>query len=192
MSALSVSLADRQRRLIVGRVRGVEELEVDWKVSRPGTRVVALVGCGKAKGSKAAPARELYTSPLFRKSLELAELIADATFVASASRGLVELDEIVEPYDTKLPADRHAADAWARDLLVELVLHALGSAPILRLVLFMGTRYAAPIIRVVEEARRTSTSWETPTEIMRGLEIGDRLAFLNRAIPVAKLRRGAK
>lgn len=64
---------------------------------------VALVGCGAMKLDHAAPARELYTGPLFRAALAYAEDEAfDAIFVLSAKHGFVQLHQRLEPYDVAL------------------------------------------------------------------------------------------
>jgi len=151
------------------------------------TRVAVLVGCGKAKSDEAAPARDLYTSPLFRKSVELGELLGDAVFVVSAAKGLVELDTPITPYEVNLRAfDREMREEWAVYVLKDLSLHAIGSSPSLRVVLLMGATYADPLLAEIAKASKRSTAWAPPVDIMRGLQIGDRLAFLNRAIPLAR------
>jgi len=48
-------------------------------------------------------ARDLYTSPLFKKNLQYAlKLQPDQIFILSAKYGLVPLDEEIEPYDLTL------------------------------------------------------------------------------------------
>jgi hypothetical protein len=71
-----------------------------------------VVACGADKGSAAAPARELYTSPNFRHMLAAAEAEAVATerdtntpaavLILSARYGLVAPEEVLAPYDTKM------------------------------------------------------------------------------------------
>lgn len=61
-----------------------------------------LAGCSAGKLARPAPARELYTGPLFRLSLRAAEAAAgpgDVILVISALLGLIGLDELVTPYD---------------------------------------------------------------------------------------------
>lgn len=151
-------------------------------------RVACVVGCGKSKATKPAPARALYTSPLFRKSLELAELLGDATFVASARHGIVELDDVVSPYDFTLVGTTKATrETWGRLVVDELEARALGGAACVRVVLFMGATYADPIVEELERRRRAgSPRFAPPVILMRGLEVGERLAFLNRAIATAR------
>lgn len=63
------------------------------------TLSIALVGCSAPKLKEAAPARQLYTSQLFRATLALAERRHDVVYVISAKYELVQLDQVIEPYD---------------------------------------------------------------------------------------------
>jgi hypothetical protein len=64
---------------------------------------VVLVACASRKLGRAARARELYQSALFRKSMAYAEgLKPDAVFILSAKHGLLAADEVIEPYDVTL------------------------------------------------------------------------------------------
>lgn len=63
---------------------------------------IGLVGCAAAKLSRPAPARELYTSQLFRKASQYAEANSDRWYVLSALHGVVSPETVLEPYDTKL------------------------------------------------------------------------------------------
>jgi len=60
---------------------------------------IALVGCSGPKLKHPAPARQFYTSQLFRSTLELAERRHDVVYVISAKHELVALDQVVAPYD---------------------------------------------------------------------------------------------
>ena len=51
---------------------------------------VALVSCVKSRRPEPAPARDLYTSPLFRAMRRYAESHADAWYILSAKHGLVD------------------------------------------------------------------------------------------------------
>jgi len=67
-------------------------------VSRP----LVLVACCSKKMSWAAPARDIYLSPLFRKSRRYAEQHGDGWFILSAKHGLLHPADIIEPYDETL------------------------------------------------------------------------------------------
>ena len=60
---------------------------------------IALVGCSGPKLKEPAPARQLYTSQLFRATLALAERRHDVVYVISAKHELVALDQVIAPYD---------------------------------------------------------------------------------------------
>jgi hypothetical protein len=63
---------------------------------------LCLVGCCRTKLRQAAPAKELYVSPLFRLCRRWAEQHADAWAVLSAYHGVVEPDAVLEPYDVTI------------------------------------------------------------------------------------------
>lgn len=146
-----------------------------------GQRVVALVGCSKKKLDQVAPARELYRSPLFQKSLAYAEKIASPglVWILSAKHGLVEPNQALEPYDLSL----EQFEPWELDDWAHVVGIHLGDAldlpfvsdatrwPNVRIVLLASSRYA-PQVPV-----------ETPIEQpLKGMEIGQRLSWLTKAV----------
>lgn len=63
---------------------------------------VVLVGCVKSKVSHAAPAKDLYISPLFCKERAYAETAGERWFILSAEHGLVAPDEVLRPYELRL------------------------------------------------------------------------------------------
>lgn len=135
---------------------------------------VGLVGCSSAKLSRPAPARELYTSALFRKAAAYAERECDRWYVLSAKHGLVAPDTILEPYDVKL-GRRHreaAKDAgpiwdWAARVQGQLA-EELADVPKVSLVALAGEQY-----------RTVLHPCQWPFSIpMKGLGIGEQLAWL--------------
>lgn len=74
--------------------------------------ITYVIPCGGAKVDHAAPARDLYTGTMFRhtldKAIECAALDEAAglgparVLVLSGKYGLVELDEVLEPYDLQM------------------------------------------------------------------------------------------
>lgn len=68
---------------------------------------IVLISCSSKKQNIKTTARNLYCSPLFKLSLEYAEkLNPDEIFILSAEHHLVNLDTIIEPYDTTLSVNR--------------------------------------------------------------------------------------
>lgn len=71
-----------------------------------------VIPCGGAKLDRAAPARDLYTGSMFRHTLtnvercaagdEAAGLGPVRILILSAKYGLVQLDDVLEPYDLKM------------------------------------------------------------------------------------------
>jgi hypothetical protein len=85
------------------------------------SRRIGLVGCVKSKLPYPAPARDLYTSSLFRGRRAYVERTCDGWFVLSAKHGLVEPDRMVEPYDETLKdADRAHRRRWSAAVLSSL------------------------------------------------------------------------
>lgn len=85
------------------------------------TADVILVGCTKRKEAEARPARDLYTSPMFRKRQEFAESSGRPWVVLSAEYGAVDPDEVIEPYDRFLEDQSEAYKLdWADDVVEQL------------------------------------------------------------------------
>ena len=72
---------------------------------------VGLVACGKTKLAHAAPARELYTSTLFRFAKAYCQEHYDLWYVLSAKHGLVHPETVLAPYDQSL-ADATPQARW--------------------------------------------------------------------------------
>ena len=88
---------------------------------------LVLIGCVKTKQSTPARARELYTSPLFVKRRRYAEGSGRPWYILSALYGLVDPDQVLEPYDMHLAKQsaayrRHWAAQVVRDLTAMLEL----------------------------------------------------------------------
>jgi hypothetical protein len=160
---------------------------------------VGLVACGKSKLDHAAPARDLYTGPLFRAASAYAERTYDAWFVLSAKHHLVHPDDVLEPYDVSLAGLMHVVRLqWA--LHVDIALrcgrntgidedyrtrrNAPEDGPFLgrftmaggkvELFLHAGSDYAGPLYD------RGIEGWATVYRPLRGLGIGEQLAWYQR------------
>ena len=76
------------------------------------------MGCVKRKLHRAARARDIYASPLWRHRREYAERHSVPWFILSAKYGLLRPDTHIEPYDLALadlsPAERRV---WSRRVL---------------------------------------------------------------------------
>lgn len=138
---------------------------------------IALVGCAAAKLRRPAPARELYTSQLFRKAAAYAEANSDRWYVLSAKHGLVAPDTILEPYDMKL-GHKSGPPIWdwatrVHDQL-ETELWTIGE-PLAELLILAGEQYRT-FLRLGNWPRRVP---------MEGMGIGQQLGYLTRELGLA-------
>ena len=109
---------------------------------------IGLIGCGGAKLQHAAPARALYTDPLFRDALQHASHPSrfDVVRVLSAKHGLVELDQELEPYDLWIGDLTPAAQARLAERVRSQLLAVKGFADATVTVL-AGAAYVALVRR---------------------------------------------
>jgi hypothetical protein len=137
---------------------------------------IGLVGCVKSKQPRAAPARELYTSPLFVGRRTAVERTCDRWYILSAKHGLVAPTEILQPYDETLnKASRPQRERWSQEVLDALE----GEFGNLGRVVFeahAGTAYLDHGLAAGLEARGAVV--ERPTA---GLLLGEQLAFYKAA-----------
>lgn len=73
------------------------------------TAVLAIIGCGDAKVDESAKARNLYSSNYFGLKEEYGDHFADDIAILSAEHGIVDGDEVLEPYDTHI-SDRDSSE----------------------------------------------------------------------------------
>jgi hypothetical protein len=134
-------------------------------------RTIALISCGKSKLSEPALAHRLYTGNLFQKSLAYARRRnADTIYILSAKYGLVEFDQLIEPYEKTLNR-MSAADVarWAADVLTQLRARTDFTAD--RFIFLAGDKYRSLLIPHLKHV-------EVPLE---GLGFGKQLKFLKEA-----------
>ncbi|HXF71491.1 MAG TPA: hypothetical protein VNO79_02645 [Actinomycetota bacterium] len=82
---------------------------------------IGLVGCVKSKRARPAPARDLYTSPLFRGARRFVEWSCDRWFVLSAEHGLVAPERVLAPYERTLTtASQEERRRWVERVLEQL------------------------------------------------------------------------
>ena len=137
-----------------------------------GTRI-ALVSCVKSKRAAASPARELYSSQLFRGLRAYAEAHADAWYILSAEYGVLRPDDVIAPYEKTLTTmPKRDRVVWAGRVQPQL-LEILPSGA--EVILLAGARYREGIELFL---RQHGFSVSTP---MEGLGIGKQLQWLNRA-----------
>lgn len=139
-------------------------------------RHVVVVGCGSLKLDRSAPASELYASTLFRLSLAYARQLAPDRDIriASALHHLVQLDDVLAPYDARMTGG--ASQAWGAACARQFA--AMVGRESWSLTLLLGQRYAAPLRHELRWARNRPVVIDEP---LFGLQIGERLRFLSGA-----------
>lgn len=64
---------------------------------------IVLISCTSRKQTNKAKAKDLYKGPLFKNSLEYAKSMKpDKIFILSALHNLLDLNEVIEPYNVTL------------------------------------------------------------------------------------------
>lgn len=128
-----------------------------------------VVGCGKRKATEPRPARDLYTGSLFTAARRYAEASFLPWRILSAKHGLVDPDQVLEPYDAQL-----LGPYWEKPELracVGLQLAQLGWSGVLEV--HAGHEYAE-LVRV--EAAYTAPGLRVVSPVA-GLQVGQRLAW---------------
>lgn len=131
---------------------------------------IALVGCSGPKRKEPAPARQLYTSQLFRSALTLAERCHDVVYVISAKHELVALDQVVAPYDLTMG---DVAKEWRVIWGVRVWGSIQNRHPHAdrHIFIYAGKDYARPI-------RRAALHRATFHEPLARMQVGQRLQWL--------------
>ncbi len=131
--------------------------------------MIGLVSCSARKLTHAAPAHELYCSPLFRLSLAYAERTCSKVYVLSALHGLVEIDAMLDPYEQRLSGPDAAE--WGQRVIARIeARHEPGAVAILA-----GAVYADAVIA----AARPGSRWAF-VRPLGNMSIGARLQWLSR------------
>lgn len=130
---------------------------------------VVLIGCVKTKGDAPAPARDLFTSPLFRRRRAFAEASGRPWFILSAKHALVEPDDVLAPYDVYLPDQspeyRNAWGSWVVQRLAAIAGPLRGKV----IEVHAGSAYVEPLR---EPLRAHGAELRAP---LSGLSMGEQL-----------------
>ena len=133
-----------------------------------------VVSCVKEKRATRAPARDLYTSPWFRKARAYVESTGRPWRILSARYGLVGPETTIRPYDKTLnglPARERRA--WADDVLATFDADLADADSV---ALLAGEAYRE-FLQPGLEARGVTVS--VP---MAGLRIGEQMAWLDEQV----------
>lgn len=102
---------------------------------------VVVIPCGSSKLSYPAPARDLYTGPLFRKALALADRCDADLYIFSAKYGLLHPDTVIAPYDQVLPLLACPKEVTALKQAANVILQRYSKR-----VYLMSWRYCAQLV----------------------------------------------
>ena len=145
---------------------------------------VALVSCVKTKRDIPQPAKDLYTSPLFKGLRRYAEAHADTWFILSAEYGLVAPDQVLEPYEktlNRMSARERAR--WAEDVKAKLARVLPAGAEV---IVLAGERYRADLVPFLKQRGHKVS---IPLE---GMPFGRQLQFLSEVAPASSSVEGGK
>ena len=131
-----------------------------------------MVGCVKSKKSRSSAAKDLYISPLFKGRRAYVEEHCDRWFILSAKHGLVEPDEVIEPYDVALATQSiPERRRWAADV-VAAIREELGDLKGMTFEIHSGASYRE--FGLAADLVRLGANVENP---VAGLSFGQQLAF---------------
>ena len=130
---------------------------------------VLLIGCVGEKSVFSAPARDLYVSTLFRLRRAYAESLRLTWYILSAKYGIVDPEEIIAPYDTRL-SDLSAAQQRAWGAMVFTQLEARLGAPGGRTFEFHAGKSYVEAVQPRFKAAGATVLWP-----LKGLRIGGQL-----------------
>ena len=154
------------------------------QLDAPRAERIGLVSCVKTKLDQPAPARELYTSPLFRGAKAAVEESGYRWFVLSAKHGLVEPDTVLEPYERTLTdATAEQRRAWSERVLEQLRAH-LGDLSGRVVEIHAGRSYSAWGLADGLEAAGVHVELS-----VEGLTLGERLAHYAGVAPQSRRER---
>jgi hypothetical protein len=133
---------------------------------------IGLVGCVATKANEPRPARDLYTSPLFRGRRTYVERTCEKWFILSAKHGLVSPERVLAPYDETLSGiPAQARRRWSQGVLANLE-QGVGDVGGHTFEIHAGGDYRN--FGLVAGLLASGAKIENPTE---GLDRGKQLAF---------------
>ena len=134
-------------------------------------QTVYLVSCVKQKRETAAAAKDLYTSSWFRKAQAHVEATGMPWFILSAQHGLLDPEQVIEPYEKTLNKMRISdRKEWAKRVIAQME-QQLPKAE--RIVVFAGKKYRDYLMSYL---RSKASSVEVPLEKHRQ---GEQLSWFN-------------
>ncbi|HRH46015.1 MAG TPA: hypothetical protein PKY82_30510 [Pyrinomonadaceae bacterium] len=136
-------------------------------------QIIVLVACVSLKLETASPAKDLYCSPWFIKARKYAEKFGDKWFILSSLHGLLEPEQLIEPYEQTLyTARKPERAAWSAR-----VGNKINSTipPGSTIIILAGKIYRESLEHLLAQKFKV----EIP---MAGLGIGKQLQYLENAV----------
>lgn len=130
---------------------------------------IVLISCVSKKLNKPAKAKDLYISPLFKKSLKYAfSFNPDKIFILSAKHHLLNLENQIEPYNLTLnDFSTQEIRKWSNKVLNEL--NKVTDFKKDKFIFLAGSKYRKYLLPKIK-------NYVVP---MQGLRFGEQLKFLN-------------
>lgn len=137
--------------------------------------IIGLVGCSNQKEAFQGEARKVYSSTLFRMSMELSEKWCDATYILSAKYKVIAPDEIIKPYNESLKDyTKKGREKWSVEVINQLV-NKVGVKDGDTLFFFCGKYYYESMLSWDKLWKAYGWRCEMP---FQGLRIGERLKYI--------------
>jgi hypothetical protein len=134
-----------------------------------------LVGCRKTKVDHSAPAKDLYTSALWRKRRCYAEATGMPWAILSAEQGMVDPDTVLEPYDCYLGSEPAAFRRRWSERTAAQVLSRLADLGLDTVEVHAGAAYLDNGLGSRLRGARVSVLWP-----VQGLSFGQQLGWYGR------------
>jgi hypothetical protein len=113
------------------------------------SRDIYLVSCVASKGEHVCEAKELYTSPLFKKMRQYAEKYAENWYILSTKYHLLRPEEVIEPYELTLKQmSAEEIRTWAQETL-EMLKKELYPTDVVTI--FAGKQYRRYLLKSIQE-----------------------------------------
>jgi cytoplasmic iron level regulating protein YaaA (DUF328/UPF0246 family) len=131
---------------------------------------IILISCCKKKLEGKHRARDLYISPLFKRSLQYAESIDhDKIYILSAEYGLIEMEQKIESYDLTLNKQKKSfRENWSNKVLEKL--KKTTDIENNEYLFLAGKKYSEYLIPKLKHTK----------DVLKGLRQGERIKWLKK------------
>lgn len=137
-------------------------------------KIIGFLGCVKSKRDTKNIAKEMYTSPLFRKARKYIESNYDEWYILSAKYHLLGPEDEIEPYNETLN-DKNARERieWSK-IVSNQIIEEIPDSKNCKLYFHAGKKYREYLLPLLRDAEY---SLEVP---LANLGIGQQLAWYDK------------